>query len=495
MRADADNVGADSTAPGAVADSAGGCCDRLMKAHRLKPAQARAACLLHARRTNKEIANTLEWSMYGQNRPIQRHHQTVYTAADARGCAPAEQLHSGHSPDVTAYVLRLQPCAEGDLARRHSCPVGTAASRKRTAFTNTAHKMQRVLLATTCGLLTACGDHQPPDPSDVPSTEFREAHAFTFANGSPVLRAVDAAFTPAGGVLVLDQLAPGVHEFDSAGSFIRTLGDKGAGPGELLYPTTIAVSPTSGTLAISDERLGRVVIWDSDGTEVRTFNRSTHGTGTIAWGRADRLLVRSMKAVSGAPTLVLEELNVETGTARDFVRTKGSPRDMLAGGKSKDGVCLMCPIAISSDGVFAQALDPRSEYRVTLLSADSALTTVSIFKDAVPLARTAAQKETVKRQLDDLPPYLRPFLRPLHRSPFISGLVFDERGYLWVQVPTPDGGLVEIYDHHGSLVEVIRFSDSVQVKAATTDRVLGVVIDTATHVFQVKRYDRVRHGP
>ncbi len=50
----------------------------------------------------------------------------------------------------------------------------------------------------------------------------------------------------AGTIYVLDQQASHIKVFDASGKYLRTIGRKGQGPGELEYPMTLSLNRTNG---------------------------------------------------------------------------------------------------------------------------------------------------------------------------------------------------------------------------------------------------------
>lgn len=69
----------------------------------------------------------------------------------------------------------------------------------------------------------------------------------------------------AGGLAVLDRLSAEVRLFDSAGSFVSSLGSRGDGPGEFQAPVAIA-ELAGDTLAVFDPRPRRVTRFGPDGS-------------------------------------------------------------------------------------------------------------------------------------------------------------------------------------------------------------------------------------
>jgi hypothetical protein len=72
----------------------------------------------------------------------------------------------------------------------------------------------------------------------------------------------------AGSIYVLDEQSAHIKVFDKAGKYIRTIGRKGQGPGELEMPMTLSFNRTSGELAVHQSSR-RMSYFKTDGTFLR----------------------------------------------------------------------------------------------------------------------------------------------------------------------------------------------------------------------------------
>ena len=83
-------------------------------------------------------------------------------------------------------------------------------------------------------------------------------------------RVLDAKLAADNHILVADGLIRSVILFDSTGSFIRTIGRPGAGPGEFGVPALIAVDAND-SVFVWDSRMSRISVFNLNGDFVRTF--------------------------------------------------------------------------------------------------------------------------------------------------------------------------------------------------------------------------------
>ncbi|MBW3551931.1 MAG: hypothetical protein KY466_00400 [Gemmatimonadetes bacterium] len=85
----------------------------------------------------------------------------------------------------------------------------------------------------------------------------------SFYRVGPGVAAVDGG----GRIHVLDEESHRVVVFDSSGDHLRTLGRKGGGPGELEFPSSLAVTP-EGVVGVFDHSRRGIVRWDGSGDQL-----------------------------------------------------------------------------------------------------------------------------------------------------------------------------------------------------------------------------------
>jgi len=83
-------------------------------------------------------------------------------------------------------------------------------------------------------------------------------------------RVSNIAVEPSGGILVEDTQGNAVVRFDANGRFADSIGRRGEGPGEYLYPWGIAALQ-DGRIALRDNRLFVFSLYDSDGTFIERW--------------------------------------------------------------------------------------------------------------------------------------------------------------------------------------------------------------------------------
>jgi hypothetical protein len=108
-------------------------------------------------------------------------------------------------------------------------------------------------------------------------------------------RVIDIAVSGSGELLVLDQAAAQVRVFDASGRFLRAIGSRGRGPGELSTFTSGVLLVPGDSVLIPDHAQRRINVFALSGEPVR--ERTIPSTpGSQSWARAatGRLLFRGV---------------------------------------------------------------------------------------------------------------------------------------------------------------------------------------------------------
>jgi len=101
----------------------------------------------------------------------------------------------------------------------------------------------------------------------------------------------DADLGPDGSVYVVDPQYRRVGAYDSAGGFRRWIGRTGQGPGEFMAPVQVVAFDS--TIAVYDNQLGTISIFDTAGVFLRSFLVPVGFVEGVARSPFDRILVAS----------------------------------------------------------------------------------------------------------------------------------------------------------------------------------------------------------
>ncbi|MDT8370077.1 MAG: hypothetical protein RQ745_12790 [Longimicrobiales bacterium] len=140
-----------------------------------------------------------------------------------------------------------------------------------------------VVIVGVVWAVSACANPEPGDttgngPRDDPESPLELTRILDYPAGGadpypPWTLVTDAAIW-GDDLVVADVRSPGVYEYDLVGSFVRTLGGEGAGPGEYESPRDIVPLP-SGRLVVWDPGNARVLSYHPDGSSTSFRVHST----------------------------------------------------------------------------------------------------------------------------------------------------------------------------------------------------------------------------
>lgn len=130
--------------------------------------------------------------------------------------------------------------------------------------------------------------------------------------------------TADGGLLVHDTQAPAVRLFDAQGTYVRTLGGKGGGPGEY--------NQINGIVQLPDER---IVIWDASGSRLNFYSPSGDFQST---SRAPHTGWFSQNMLFSDATGNLYAFGILEREPTDFTRSKNGYVRMDGAGQVTDSI-------------------------------------------------------------------------------------------------------------------------------------------------------------
>lgn len=189
-----------------------------------------------------------------------------------------------------------------------------------------------------------------------------------------------------GSIYVLDQLGQRVQVFDAQGTYLRTIGRPGSGPGEL-SPATLAVFLTAGdTVLVPDIMQQRATRYTPDGTPVGQVAlqmlegmpvRWMHGPDGSIVEQTRVIPVPGATAAADSSSGVIRRRDM-AGSVRDTMLTLPPSESFTMRGNTPNFRLFSSePLwAVLTDGRLAVAMNDR--YRIELHDADGALRRVIV---------------------------------------------------------------------------------------------------------------------
>jgi hypothetical protein len=289
---------------------------------------------------------------------------------------------------------------------------------------------------------------------------------------------------PGGRVYLLDRAGRRILVLGAGGAAEDTLGRGGGGPGELMQPVAVAVSP-DGTLGVWDQGRGAVVAW-RDGEPL-----AARRVAASFWGPDLRLLRDGVAFVTRSRESPAQRLVVtDSAVATALVELDGVP-DRPA----EFPTCGIRGIPVSP--LFAPELnwDVVGEAIVASVSADYEIRVVHPSGGATAIWRRAVERRPVTeavalREVGDglhipvadctVPPAEVVRGRGYADAmPAIRRLAVDPEGRTWVLRggPTEEPNVVDIFDRDGAYAGTLARDAPAPVAFPSPDRVVGLETD------------------
>jgi len=100
----------------------------------------------------------------------------------------------------------------------------------------------------------------------------------------------DIAFDSKGNIYVLDSGNHRIQKFSHEGKYITTIGNKGQGPGEFIYPLSLDID-AHGYLYISDSNNKRIQVLEPGGKEHKTIKMTGNPPGVIRISKSGEIIM------------------------------------------------------------------------------------------------------------------------------------------------------------------------------------------------------------
>jgi hypothetical protein len=253
-----------------------------------------------------------------------------------------------------------------------------------------------------------------------------------------------------GTIYVVDSQAAEVKAFDPTGTWVRTLGRRGQGPGELEQPEAVAVL-SDGRVVVRDPGNARLQVYGPDGSPVATWLlRSMLHTSAPLWtDRHDDVYIEflvNIDPVTRAWHIDLIRYGPD-GVVRDTLqppdhgyRTPVVEAHFGKGSSASYGVPFTPSEhwTVHPDGYFVYGLS--TDYRIDLLRTDAPV--LRIERTSEPVAVKGGEKEARQQEIEYRMHGMVPGWKwngpsiPDTKPPF-GNILTGQDGRVWVVVPRP----------------------------------------------------------
>ena len=251
-----------------------------------------------------------------------------------------------------------------------------------------------------------------------------------------------------GRIYVLEEQAQEIRVFDSAGTYLRTVGSKGAGPGELAAAFGLA-SDDLDWLWVPDVGNRRLTVFDSTGEFAEDYQRPLGVVYPFLGGfdKSGRFWDVTL-SFNETHTSFFFVSFVSITSAFDSVPPVRYRRDV--GNMTRTMFFLRSRMTLAFDPAGYIWFGSTGDYR--LLQRSMAGDTVRIVeRDTRRVSVSDAERETILAEIAELPFPVDPALIPTEKPAF-NRIVVGDDGHLFVNVPGSDdeeGRLIDVFDADG----------------------------------------------
>ncbi|MDH5467279.1 MAG: 6-bladed beta-propeller [Candidatus Aminicenantes bacterium] len=281
------------------------------------------------------------------------------------------------------------------------------------------------------------------------STEEREEYMFGYT--------VSIAVNDNGDIYILDIQQKNIRVFDRDGKYLKTIGGRGQGPGEMEMPTQIQIT-SQNELASFDLRRRSLEYFSLDGKFLRRnpLIQVERPTRIIIDSNGDFICYMGI-IEENQPKVALMKFNSDQ--EKEFVITKFDPFSMSADPFSPYKYRILRPgllFDVAKENNILWAIS--SEYELKILNSKGK-TTKKIVKDYVPVEITEDDKKEIifNRYGTETPPADRNIVFPKYFYPISGnstiGISTDEKGNILVRTyekaPDSSGYYYDVFDPEG----------------------------------------------
>jgi hypothetical protein len=260
-----------------------------------------------------------------------------------------------------------------------------------------------------------------------------------------------------GNLYILDELAGNIKVFDQKGDFLKTIGKKGQGPGELGMPISLAITPNQ-NIIVNDMGQRKILFFDKEGNYLKQFSIADKFLffGPMVTSTGD--LIASHTIPQDNPVTELTKFNQELEPLLTFTSIPVDKPPAVNIFVARSLSSLRWTLTDNDEIIWGDIKNP--EYELYVHNQDGTLIK-KITRNYDPLPITAEDKDKLIEETfgqssmrdqwdvrfpDTYPPYM--------------GFSTDDEGHILVRryekQENEQGGLVDIFDSDGRYMAQVR---------------------------------------
>jgi len=249
----------------------------------------------------------------------------------------------------------------------------------------------------------------------------------------------------AGTIYVLDLQASHIKVFDATGRYLRTIGRKGQGPGELEYPMTLSLNRRTEELAVAQQSRG-ITFFKTDGTFLRQLPLKGMTGGRARLDSRGQIYILDIVLAQNRSKYATRKLSPDASVLSTVSET---PTPTEPGNKTRAFI----PVAyflIDRDDRFIYGF-PET-YEIQYYGPAETRVERKITKPYDPVAVT--EEERTEREKDVPPGYTRELVFPKYH-PAYTRFFLSDLGHLFVQTYEKAGDgkvLHDVFDSEGRFI-------------------------------------------
>ncbi len=247
-------------------------------------------------------------------------------------------------------------------------------------------------------------------------------------------------------IYVLEARESQVKVFDQNGSYIRSIGRKGQGPGELDFPLSLSITPKN-ELAVEDFRSRRIAFFSLEGEFKKNLLTAKVGLARIDIDSEGSMVGIVIVREEENPRYELKKFDSEL----NYLHSLGSsPLPSASGGSFNPFMGIISSQIDNNDQVICGYPE---NYEIKIFDKDGKLRR-KIIKEYDPVEIT---KEEIAEETEGMPPDIKVSIPKYHSA--YRGFITDDEGRIyvmtWERTAEEEENYYDVFDSEGKFIAKI----------------------------------------